>query len=750
MTMKILLKAVGLTVLFGGLSCDLAQAEWKAAEGPLMTRWGKQVSPQSVLPEYPRPQMVRKEWQNLNGLWDYAIAPMDSAQPEKFDGEILVPFPVESALSGVMKGLDEKSVLWYRRTFEVPRNWQGERVLIHFGAVDWKTTVFVNGRELGTHKGGYDGFSYDVTEALKKDGKQELVVKVYDPTDGNQVRGKQTRTPKGIFYTPTSGIWQTVWLEPVPEVAIEDLKITPDLDAGALKVKVISSSKVADVQVEVVAFENDKEVVRITGALNQEMNLAIKSPKVWTPEQPFLYDLKVRILHGKSAVDEVGSYFGMRKIALQKDEKGINRIALNGKVIFQMGTLDQGFWPDGLYTAPSDEALRYDIEILKKLGFNMTRKHIKVEPERWYYWCDKLGLLVWQDMPSGDNKTPESRTEFESELARMLPGRHNHPCIVTWVVFNEGWGQYDTERLTAWVKKADPTRLVDNASGWTDKNVGDLVDMHKYPGPGCPETETNRAAVLGEFGGLGLAMKGHTWSKESWGYQGMADSKKLTQKYVSLISRAWALKEDAGLCAYVYTQTTDVETECNGLMTYDRAVMKLDAEQALAANKGETKEAQVKVVVPDAQQDKVSWKYTFEQPSADWAKSEFVDTSWKEGRAGFGTKGTPGAIVKTEWKSADIWMRRQFTLKDGKLKNAVLQVHHDEDAEIYINGVLAARLPGFTSDYEDSEISPEAMTAFRSGTNILAVHCHQTSGGQYIDVGILATPVQTTTTAKAP
>jgi Glycosyl hydrolases family 2, sugar binding domain/Glycosyl hydrolases family 2, TIM barrel domain/Glycosyl hydrolases family 2 len=741
------LKTVCAAVLCGGLNCGLAHAEWKAAEGPLMTRWGKEVSPKKVLPEYPRPQMERKEWQNLNGLWEYAIAPMESAQPKNFQGEILVPFPVESALSGVMKGLDEKIVLWYRRTFEVPRKWRDERVLIHFGAVDWKTTVFVNGKELGTHTGGFDGFSYDVTDALTKSGKQEVVVKVYDPTDGDQVRGKQVKNPKGIYYTPTSGIWQTVWLEPVPVVSIQDLKITPDIDSSALKLKVISDSMAANVQVEAVALDHGKEVGRVMGALNQEVSMEIKEEKMWTPEQPFLYDLKVKIVQGKKTVDEVNSYFGMRKIEM-KMEKGINRIALNGKVIFQMGTLDQGFWPDGLYTAPSDEALRYDLEVLKKLGFNMTRKHVKVEPERWYYWCDKLGLLVWQDMPSGNNKTPEAKAEYESELARMLPGKHNHPCIITWVVFNEGWGQYDTERLTEWTKKADPTRLVDNASGWTDKNVGDLVDMHKYPGPGCPETEPHRAAVLGEFGGLGLPIEGHTWSKQSWGYQGMANSRKLTQKYVSLISRAWALKDDAGLCAFVYTQTTDVETECNGLMTYDRAVMKLDSNQVLAANKGEVKEAQYRIVVPDAQQDKVNWKYTFEQPAEGWMKAEFADSGWKEGRAGFGTTGTPGAIVKTEWKTPDIWMRRQFTLKAGKVQNPILQVHHDEDAEIYINGVLAAKLSGYTSDYEDVEIAPEAAAALKEGANMLSVHCHQTEGGQYIDVGLLGLPPGTAT-AKA-
>ncbi|MDB6121227.1 MAG: beta-galactosidase/beta-glucuronidase [Pedosphaera sp.] len=714
-----------------------AHAEWKSANGPLMTRWAKEVSPKNVHQEYPRPQMVRKEWLNLNGLWDYSVLPLANAQPTSFEGQILVPFPIESALSGVMKRLDEHSTLWYHRTFNIPKGWDQKRVLLHFGAVDWRTTVYVNGKELGIHTGGYDGFSFDITDALKPEGAQEIVVAVFDPTDPNQARGKQVRNPKGIYYTPTSGIWQTVWLEPVSAAAIQDIKVTPDVDASQVKLKL--NSKSSGQGVEVVVLAGHKEIARMTGNANEELIIPIKSPKLWSPSQPFLYDLKVKLKQENQTVDEVSSYFGMRKTCMQKDEKGINRIMLNGKFLFQVGTLDQGFWPDGLYTAPSDEALRYDIEVLKKLGFNMTRKHVKVEPDRWYYWCDKMGLLVWQDMPSGDNKTAESKTEFESELSRMMAGLHNHPCIVTWVVFNEGWGQYDTERLTEWVKKTDPTRIVDNASGWTDKNVGDLVDMHKYPGPGSPTNEPNRAAVLGEFGGLGLGVDGHTWSKQTWGYQGMADSRKLTRKYVSLFSKAWTMKDD-GLCALVYTQTTDVETECNGLMTYDRAIMKLDNKQAMAANLGKTKVPEMKVVLPNAQYDKVYWKYTFETPAAGWFKPDFDASTWKEGRAGFGTRTTPGAIAKTEWKTADIWLRREFTLGKEKIKSPMLEMHHDDNVEVYLNGVLAAKVAGFISDYSDFEIEPAAAATLQPGTNTIAVHCHQAGGGQYIDVGLLSAP----------
>jgi hypothetical protein len=731
--------AAFLAILSFGLNVSAARAEWKQASGPLMTRWDKEVTPENVHKEYPRPQMVRPEWLNLNGLWDYAITPITrTAPPENFVGQILVPFPIESALSGVMKRLDENSVLWYRRSFTVPKEWAGRQVKLHFGAVDYHAMIFVNGKSLGYHTGGYDGFTFDVTEAIKGQGPQELVVEVIDPTEGNQPRGKQSRNPRGIFYTPTSGIWQTVWLEPVAEVAIDGLKITPDVDGGALKLKVKVNATLEAGHVEAVALADGKEVARISGPLNAEVVLPIKNAKLWSPGQPFLYDLKVSLFKGNQRVDEVKSYFGMRKIAIQKDEQGINRIMLNNKFVFQVGTLDQGFWPDGLYTAPTDEALRYDLEVLKKLGFNMTRKHVKVEPERWYYWCDKMGLLVWQDMPSGNNKTDESKKEYESELRRLVDGRYNHPCIVTWVVFNEGWGQYDTERLTAATKAMDPSRIVNNASGWFDGKCGDLIDMHKYPGPGSPEPETNRAAVLGEFGGLGLGLKGHTWAQENWGYQGMADQDKLTEKYLALLSRAWGLKDEPGLSAVVYTQTTDVETECNGLMTYDRAVIKVNPEKGRAANLGELPAARYVVVLPDAQQDKVMWRYTVEKPSDDWSKVDFDASGWKEARGGFGTKGTPGALVKTEWKTDDIWLQRKFTLGEGKLMHPTVQMHHDEDAEVYINGVLAVKAAGFAADYDDYEIDPAAVAVLKPGTNIISVHCHQTTGGQYIDVGILA------------
>ncbi|HLJ94716.1 MAG TPA: glycoside hydrolase family 2 TIM barrel-domain containing protein [Gemmataceae bacterium] len=724
------------------------RADWQPAKGPLMTRWAKEVSPARVHPEYPRPQMVRSDWLNLNGLWQLAFAKEADSVPagKELTERILVPFPVESALSGVMKRADR---LWYRRTFSVPKAWAGRRTLLHFGAIDWAATVWVNGKELGSHRGGYDPFSFDISEALKPEGEQELVVGVWDPTDaGTQPRGKQVNRPQGIYYTPTTGIWQTVWLEPVAKASIASLKIVPDVDAGKVHVAVQGRGTAAEHSIRVVALDGERAVGTIEGPLDRTLDLSIATPKLWSPDAPFLYDLRIELRQGGQSVDTVQSYFGMRKIAIGKDDQGVTRMLLNGKFIFQLGPLDQGFWPDGLYTAPTDEALKYDIEITKKLGFNLARKHVKVEPDRWYYWCDKLGLLVWQDMPSGDKgvapgkgeitRTPESAKEFEIELARMLDGLHNHPCIIMWVVFNEGWGQFDTARLTRWTKEHDPSRLVDCASGWNDRGVGDVHDIHVYPGPGGPDPEPNRAAVLGEFGGLGLGVDGHTWTNKTWGYRGTQSSEDLTRKYEQLLRGVWKLKNEKGLSAAIYTQTTDVETEANGLMTYDRAVIKMDQERVAAVNKGDlSRVPEIKEVVPTSQQAGQLWRYTFEKPGSDWFKPGFDDAAWKEGRGGFGTKGTPGAVVRTEWKTDDIWIRRPFTLPEPSFKHLNLFVHHDEDAEIYINGVLAARVSGYITDYEGIPMNAEARAALHPGQNLFAVHCKQTKGGQYIDVGIV-------------
>jgi beta-galactosidase/beta-glucuronidase len=575
-------------------------AEWQPAQGPLQTRWTKDVSPKHSLEEYPRPQMVRKDWLSLNGLWDLAIAPKDAARPETFPTQILVPFPVESALSGVMKSVSENDRLWYRRTFVVPRGWLGRRVLLHFGAVDFQTAVYLNGLEVGRHTGGYDGFSFDITDRLLVGGPNELVVSVFDPSDaGTQPRGKQVRKPHSIWYTATSGIWQTVWLEPVTAAYIKGLKIVPDVDQKAVTVHADTPVTLGTYTVEMSVRDGASEVYSASVTAPGTITMPVKNPKLWSPEHPFLYGLVVKLKVGDAEVDRVESYFGMRKISLGKDAKGFTRLMLNNQPYFQFGPLDQGFWPDGLYTAPTDKALKYDIQMTKKMGFNLARKHVKIEPNRWYYWCDKLGLLVWQDMPSGDKfigskdpditRSPESASEYEQELTGLIQGRGNHPCIVMWVPYNEGWGQWDTPRIVDLIKKLDPSRLVNNASGWTDRGVGDVNDLHKYPGPGAPEPEKSRAGVLGEFGGLGLPLSGHTWQAEkNWGYRSFTNAVDLTAAYVDLTTKLAPLIEQKGLSAAVYTQTTDVEIEVNGLMTYDRAMVKMDLKRLEAANRAVT------------------------------------------------------------------------------------------------------------------------------------------------------------------
>ena len=575
-----------------------AEEDWAPAGDRIMTRWAAQVRPDCVWPEYPRPQMQRKRWQNLNGLWDYTIVSREADQPHTYDGQILVPFAAESALSGVGKTVGPDQCLWYHRSFVLDEAWNEQRILLHFGAVDWDTSVWVNGHLVGAHQGGYDPFSFDITATLKESGPQDIVIRVWDPTDQDnapQPRGKQVLHPGGIFYTAVTGIWQTAWLEPVPQSHIRSLKITPNIDQKTVTVEATIAAQISGLSLSVTAKQGLFGTVRTKVPVGQAAVLRIARPKLWSPKRPLLYDLQVMLkdAQGKTC-DRVSSYFGMRKISLEEDAKGVSRLFLNNEPVFQFGPLDQGWWPGGLYTAPTDAALRYDLEVTQQLGFNMLRKHVKTESQRFYYWCDKMGLLVWQDMPSSlfkrDSKDAQELekidAQWELELKRMIDAYGNHPCIVMWVPFNEGWGQYDTERITHWVKTYDPTRLVNNASGWTDREVGDVHDVHAYPGPDMPPLEPYRAAVLGEFGGLGLPVAGHVWQdKGNWGYRSYEDAEAYAGNYVNLVTRLYGLV-DKGLAAAVYTQTTDCEVETNGLMTYDRAVIKLDPKVYGNLNRG--------------------------------------------------------------------------------------------------------------------------------------------------------------------
>ena len=544
----------------------------------IQSRWAKEVSPQNALKNYPRPQMVRTGWTNLNGLWDYAITSKDAGQPTAFEGQILVPYPIESALSGVKKTLLPTQNLWYKRNISFsPKT--GERTLLHFGAVDWQATVFVNGKEVGQHKGGYAAFSFDITDALRS-GSNELTVKVFDPSDqGIGPHGKQVLNPQNIYYTPSSGIWQTVWLETVPTVSIVDLKMTPDIDKGVLNLTVNGTNG----RFTATVSSESGTLKQVQGDVGVSIAIPIKNAKLWSPANPYLYDLTVKL--GK---DEVKSYFGMRKISIGKDAKGTDRIFLNNKPYYNLGTLDQGFWPDGLYTAPTDEALAFDIKAIKAMGFNTIRKHIKVEPARWYYWADKLGMLVWQDFVNPNQSLPEgSKAEFEKGALDEMTQLHNNPSIVAWVLFNEKWGQYDQQRLSEWVKKTDPSRILNGHSGellYVNEQLrspspnayvsADMTDVHSYPDPMMSIKQAGKAQVCGEFGGIGVFIPDHQWlTGSAWGYI-QEKPAALKAKY-TIMNQHLQLMEKEGLSGSIYTQPFDVEGEQNGLMTYDREVIKI-------------------------------------------------------------------------------------------------------------------------------------------------------------------------------
>ena len=587
--------------LWGALAAQL-HAQWKPVEGRISTQWSEQVNPDKVLPEYPRPIMERTEWKNLNGLWDYAIIEKGKHSPSVFDGKILVPFAVESSLSGVAKTVGAEKELVYRRSFDVPSSWKGKKVLLHFGAVDWKTDVWVNDVKVGSHTGGFTPFSFDITEALQ--GKNNtLLVKVWDPTDkGYQPRGKQVSRPEGIWYTPVTGIWQTVWLEPVSESYIQDLRITPDIDNSLLSLKALVKDATSKDLVEVKVFDGQQLVAQGKSINGECVQVAMpENAKLWSPESPFLYTLKVSLKQNGKLVDEVSSYAAMRKYSSKRDANGIVRLELNNKPLFQFGPLDQGWWPDGLYTAPTDEALLYDIQKTKDFGFNMIRKHIKVEPARWYTYCDKLGIIVWQDMPSGDRnpewqnrkyfegtemkRSAESEACYRKEWKEIMDALYSYPCIGTWIPFNEAWGQFKTPEIVEWTKQYDPTRLVNPASGGNHYTCGDMLDLHNYPAPELYLYDAQRATVLGEYGGIGWVVQGHIWEPDrNWGYIQFNSSKEVTDEYVKYAEKLYDLIP-RGFSAAVYTQTTDVEVEVNGLMTYDRKVIKLDEKRVREINR---------------------------------------------------------------------------------------------------------------------------------------------------------------------
>lgn len=609
--------------------------KWAPVGENIKSSWAAEVNPAAPLPEYPRPQMVRADWMNLNGLWNYAITEA-SAEAFKADGKILVPFAVESSLSGVGRKITKNDALWYERTFTLPRKWNGKNILLHFGAVDWQAEVFVNGVLVGEHKGGYDPFSFDITPFLKKSGKQTLKVKVMDATDNSlQPRGKQCFINRSIWYTPVSGIWQTVWLEPVAAAHIENYYVVSDIDNGTMTFDVDASTSEGDV-VKVAVLEGGEgysaenpsaKVLAEAEVENGKAVVKIDDVKTWSPDSPYLYGVKVSIERGGNVLDAVDGYTAMRKISIVKDTtpNKYRRMALNNEPLFQFGPLDQGWWPDGLYTAPTEEALKFDIIKTKEMGFNMIRKHIKLEPARWYYWCDVYGMLVWQDMPCiGDhnkkqmpardkaiqdaiwnkwssdsflggtdcNIPQEWKANFYREWTNIINAFKNFQCIVVWVPFNEAWGQFDTPAAVKLTRELDPTRLINQSSGGNydlsqgAEGFGDILDVHHYPCPAMNIFERKFVNVLGEYGGIGLPVEGHTWEiAKKWGYGGnKKDSEEVMKTYEEYLEMLKVFVQ-TGCAAAVYTQTTDVEGEVNGLITYDREVIKVDIPRIAAANK---------------------------------------------------------------------------------------------------------------------------------------------------------------------
>ena len=617
----------------------IVSAQWKPASTPIISPWGEQVNPQNVLPEYPRPVMERGEWQNLNGLWDYAILPTGgNSAPESYDGKILVPFPVESGLSGVGKELNQNQELWYHRTFSIPSKWKDKKIMLNFGAVDWKADVYINDVKVGTHTGGYAPFSFDITPFLKKSREQKLVVRVWDPTSFAIIpKGKQRNDgmmEMGLWWYPAvSGIWQTVWMEPVSEQHIANLKMVPDIDTNLLHVdieskntnvadriefnvfnkgKLIASQSMAtgEMRYESVTLPfNSSNIVSARAVCRQSLDISIPSPELWSPDSPFLYDVEVNLYHKNKKVDQLKSYFGMRKIAVARDAQGFLRLQLNNKFLFQHGPLDQGWWPDGLYTAPSDEALAYDIQKTKEMGYNMIRKHGKIEPARWYTHCDRIGILVWQDMPNcGYDRmvqspecqalnyfngkeilhSPAEMENFCKEWKEIIDCLYSYPSIVTWIPFNEGWGQFGTKEIADWTKRYDPSRMVDAASGGNHYlNVGDMLDTHFYPGPEMKMFNPDRVNVIGEFGPCGLQIKGHSWFDSVGTHDPVKleqEYKKQTDIYVEAMDKLKG-EIDKGCSAAVYCEAVDTYVECNGFISFDRKKRKFNEPEFVKANK---------------------------------------------------------------------------------------------------------------------------------------------------------------------
>lgn len=723
--------------------------------------------------EHPRPDFQRDAWLNLNGEWQFEIdAKADGEARGLMTGhdlssKITVPFCPESKLSGV--GVtDYMPHVWYRRTFQVPDAWKGQRVLLNFGAVDYRAKVWLNGTPIGEHAGGYVPFTFDVTDTVKS-GDNELVLHVIDELrSGLQPGGKQTHgVSEGCVYTRTTGIWQTVWLEAAGTAYVREFSAVPDLDGGRVFLQASVSGPQKDTRVRVRAMAEGKQVAEeIVPAVWRNTMAMLKLERVvaWEPGKPFLYDLTIETMQGDKVVDCVHSYFGLRKISIEG-----NRFLINGKPVFQRLVLDQGFYPDGIYTAPTDEALRRDVELSMAAGFNGARLHQKVFEPRLLYWADRLGYLVWGEFPSWgiDLSKPAAMVAFVDEWREALRRDRNHPAIIGWCPLNEtGTEEYIawTERLLAATQTMDPTRPFLDSSGYTHfLGETDVYDAHDYEGdplqfrnrynlfsltgenpfnnnPQNPRSRyRGQPYFVSEYGGIRVRTDRDTG--EGWGYGGQSlDVPTFLKRYKGLTD---AQLDNPNIFGFCYTQLTDIEQEQNGVYFYDRQP-KYDPAQLHAINSRpaacETQPPRIRhlkwqTIVPTSEQTKQEWRYTTTAPGDRWSSPDFDDSSWQKGPGGFGTASTPGAIVGTEWTTNDIWIRRHFVVEKTIPALAGLRVHHDEDAQIFVNGTQVAELGGFVGGYS-TFLNEELPKALRQGDNVIAIHCRQTAGGQFIDAGI--------------
>ena len=743
------------------------QAQWKPAETRLMTQWGRSLKPELVWAEYPRPQFQREKWTNLNGLWSYAVSPKNADKPTQWNGEILVPFCPEAPLSGVGRLIEPTEALWYRRSIPAPTS--GMRSILTFEAVDYESNIWVNGKHVGSHQGGHTPFSFDITDSLKSEGESELVVRADDATEGYQLHGKQKLKNQGIWYTRVTGIWQTVWLEHVPSMHLLDLDYACDITLGTVTVTPNIARNTTGTKVRVTASIKGQIAGKAEGS--GQITITLTDPKYWSPDSPNLYDLAVELLDANgTTVDTVRAYTALRSFGKAKDPNGNLQLTLNDRPIFQWGPLDQGWWPDGLLTPPSDAAMSSDIEFLKSCGFNMIRKHIKVEPRRYYYHCDRLGMIMWQDQVSSgygrraeksssppwtrlnpdpaDAEWPEAaHRQWITEYKRMVDHLRDAPCIGVWVPFNEAWGQHATMEIGKMAIEYDRTRLVNIASGGNFWPIGDFVDEHHYPHPTFPFDLDKGGRfdgfvkVEGEFGGHGWPVEGHLWKTDAknWGYGGLPKSKEEWQSRFKTSIAIMAALRSEGIAAGIYTQSTDVEEEINGLLTYDRmtkidtAWLREQSDFLMAASNSLTNRRDIAAT---AEMQPQNWQYTTSMPGEAWMTPGFDTKDWDEGKAGFGagTPAPPNARIHTVWSTPEIWLRRAFEMKELPTSKLFLRLHHDEDCVVYVNGKEVARLNGFVTNYFNLALA--ANETLIQGTNVIAIHCRQTGGGQYLDAGL--------------